>query len=125
MSSWSPSPHHRADFAREGLLVIRVGPRAYAVALDDVGGLATDRVVTALPAAPPELMGIASFRGAAVPVYDLRVILGHPSVAPPRCSLVTRDRKVALGFDALQGRPHLRGSAVRAPAGAAADQDQG
>jgi chemotaxis signal transduction protein len=90
----------------ENLLVIRVGAVGYAVRLDDITGLVTDRVVTPLPAAPRELIGISGFRGAAVPVYDLRILLEHASTSIPRCSLIARHRLVAFAFDALDG--HLR-----------------
>jgi chemotaxis signal transduction protein len=88
----------------ESLLVVRVGVVAYAVRLHDITGLVTDRVVTPLPAAPRELMGISAFRGTAVPVYDLRILLDHASTSIPRCSLIARHRPVAFAFDALDGQ---------------------
>lgn len=94
----------------ENLLVIVVGGSSYAIRLDDIVALVTDRVVTAVPSPPPALLGIAGFRGSAVPVYDLRVLLEHSSAATPRCALITRNGLVALAFEALDG--HVRAPRV-------------
>ncbi len=92
------------------LLVIVVGGSSYAIRLDDILALVTDRVVTPVPAPPPGLLGIAGFRGSAVPVYDLRVLLEHSTVGTPRCALIPRNGLVALAFDALDG--HVRAPRV-------------
>jgi purine-binding chemotaxis protein CheW len=89
------------------LLAVRVAGDAYALRLAEVAGLFVDRVVTPLPTTVPELVGIAGFRAALVPVYDLRALLGYPGGAPPRWMVSTvGDKAVGLLFDLFEH--HLR-----------------
>ncbi|GGK24532.1 hypothetical protein GCM10010124_16310 [Pilimelia terevasa] len=89
------------------LLAIRSGGRPYALWVADTAGLFTDRPVTALPGPLPALLGVATFRGAVVPVYELAAVLGHPTGGVPRwLVLVAGTPALALAFDALDG--HLR-----------------
>lgn len=88
--------------AWEDLLALGVGPAHFAVRLAEVAGLTACREVTALPEAPPELLGLAGLRGALVPVYDLAALLGLVATAPRWLALATGG-KVALAFDAVEG----------------------
>jgi chemotaxis signal transduction protein len=89
------------------MLLIVVAGSQYVIRLDEVTGLFADKAVTRLPGRLPELIGIAGFRGAVVPVYDLRTLLGHPRSAASRWMVIAgRPTAVGLAFDAF-GR-HLR-----------------
>lgn len=91
----------------EAFLAIGVGSDNYALRLADISGLHADKKVTPLPSDVPDLLGVASFRGVLVPVYDLRVLLGYAAGPPPRwLVLVMPQTPVALAFDRFDG--HLR-----------------
>ena len=95
--------------ATQDLLAIRVGAEPYAVRLSEVTGLFVDRKLTRVPGGNAALLGIAGFRGALVPVYNLRTLLGHPGTQAPRWLVVAATAPVALAFDAFEG--HLRAAA--------------
>jgi chemotaxis signal transduction protein len=91
----------------EDLLAIRVNDRPYAVRLSTIASLAADRPITALPGAPPRLLGVAALRGVVVPVYDLADLLGLSRSTPPRWTILTAaEPPMALAFDGVDG--HLR-----------------
>jgi purine-binding chemotaxis protein CheW len=87
-----------------GLLAVRIGPTPAAIRLSDIAGLHADKVITPLPMAPPELLGLAGFRGTAVPVYDLGALLGAPGTGQPRwCVLAAGRPPVAFAFHHFEG----------------------
>jgi len=91
----------------EDLLTIRVGDHPYAIRLVEIAGLFTARRITPLPSPVPELLGLAGFRGVAIPVYDLRALLGHGRDGAPRwLVLMAGETRLGLAFDRLDG--HLR-----------------
>ena len=92
-----------APATRHDLLAIRLGRDAYAIRLPQLAGIFADKVVTRLPHTDAACLGIAGFRGALVPVYDLRVLLGHPGAATPRWLALASFSCVAVAFDALDG----------------------
>jgi chemotaxis signal transduction protein len=92
--------------AVEGLLAIRIGSEPYALRLSEIAGLYADRAVTRLPGDAPALLGIAGFRGAIVPVYDLPALLGHRPAETTRWLAMAAGPPVAFAFAALDG--HLR-----------------
>jgi chemotaxis signal transduction protein len=105
--------------APDDYLRIRAGGIPYAISLGDIGGLFADRVVVTLPGPLGELLGVAAFRGATVPVYDLGALLGHEPAAEPRWLVLdTGAPPVAFAFEGLDG--HLR-----VPAGAIAPTVEG
>jgi chemotaxis signal transduction protein len=118
-----------ADFARaptvrtadsEDLLAIRVGSDPYALVRGELAGLFSDKLVTPLPGAAPGLLGISGFRGAVVPVYDLRSVIGGPAASAPLRWLVTAaDAKVALAFDGFDAFLRVPRDAIASHAGAA------
>jgi len=71
-----------ASDAQVEYLAIRVGGDPCALRLADLLGVYVDRKVVPLPSSVPSLLGIASFRGALVPVHDLRLLLGYLRTAP-------------------------------------------
>ena len=99
-------PPRSRQAASLDLLAIRLGGEPYALHLAAVSGLFAGKKFTRLPQAAPEFLGIAGFRGSVVPVYDLRVLLGCASGAPPRWLVVASGSPVALAFDGFDG--HLR-----------------
>lgn len=90
----------------EDLLAIHVGPEACALRLSEIAGLFAGKKITRVPGRTAALLGIAGFRGAIVPVYDLPALLGHPMAGTPRWLVVASAAPVALAFAALDG--HLR-----------------
>jgi purine-binding chemotaxis protein CheW len=87
-----------------GLLAVRIGPTPAVIRLADIAGLHADKVVTPLPLAPPEVLGLAGFRGTAVPVYDLGTLLGAPGSGRPRwCVIAAGQPMVAFAFHHFEG----------------------
>lgn len=97
--------------AHHDLLAIRVGAEPYAVRLAEITGLFADRKFTRVPGGHAALLGIAGFRGALVPVYSLRILLGHSGTQTPRWLVIAAAAPVALAFEVFEGH-------VRAPADA-------
>jgi len=89
--------------AVENLLAIRVGSDPYLLRMTEVAGLFADKKVTRLPSPVSELSGIAGFRGAVLPVYDLATLLGYPRPASPRWLVVIAITPVALAFEEFDG----------------------
>lgn len=121
-----------ADFVRpamprargtEDLIAIRVADAPYALARGELAGLYVDKAVTALPGAAPGLLGVAGFRGALVPVYDLRALLGGPATdddAPPRWMATAAAAPVALAFTRFDAFLRAPRDAIASHAGGAA-----
>jgi chemotaxis signal transduction protein len=105
----APSP---AAAAVESLLAIRVGADRYALRLADVSGLFADKRVTWLPSPVSELVGIAGFRGAVLPVYDLGMLLGCPRATAPRWMVVTIAAPIGLAFEGFDGHLNVRREAI-------------
>jgi purine-binding chemotaxis protein CheW len=93
--------------ASEDFLAIRIGGDPYALRVSDIAGLHADRKIVRIPSPEPTLLGIASFRGAMAPVFDLRLVLGYASGAAPRWLVLVRGPAlVGLAFDLFEA--HLR-----------------
>jgi purine-binding chemotaxis protein CheW len=88
------------------LLGIRLGGETYALRLSEVAGLFSERKVTRLPSGHTGLLGIAGFRGAIVPVYDLAALMGHAPEQSARWLVIADAAPVAFAFAALDG--HVR-----------------
>ncbi len=87
---------------KEELLAVRVGGQACALRLSEITGLFVDKKITRVPGGNAALRGIAGFRGALLPVYDLPVLLGHPGTQTPRWLVIASAAPVALAFDAFE-----------------------
>ncbi|MCX8477367.1 MAG: chemotaxis protein CheW [Sphingomonas sp.] len=85
-------------------LTVRIGGDPHAIGLLDLAELVPLGKLAALPGNPSECLGLAGVRGGAVPVYDLRVLLGYAGggeTAPWLAILASA--RVALAFDAVEG----------------------
>ncbi|HKR18016.1 chemotaxis protein CheW [Rhizorhapis sp.] len=111
-------PRNGAVPVRHDFIAVRVRDDPHALRLLQLAELRNGTVITRLPGSGAELVGIANLRGAAVPVYDLGLLLGYPpgNGKPSWCALLAM-APVALAFDAFGG--HLR---LSAEASAARDE---
>jgi purine-binding chemotaxis protein CheW len=89
----------------QAFLAIEIGGDKYALRLSEITELVADKKAVPLPSQSPDLLGIASFRGTLVAVYDLRILLGYPAAgSSPRWLVrVAQDIPVGLAFDQLDG----------------------
>jgi purine-binding chemotaxis protein CheW len=101
------------DDAKQGLLAIRVGEEAYVLRLAEISGLFADKTIIRVPGGAASLLGIAGFRGAIVPVYALRTLLGHCASQPARWLVIAAAAPVALAFEAFEGQTHVAPDAIR------------
>lgn len=83
------------------LLRIELGGEPYAIALAEIRSLHVDLAIVPVPARAPALLGVVAVRGAIVPVYDLRRLLGLPATKPPRWAVIAGDS--AFAFDHVAG----------------------
>jgi purine-binding chemotaxis protein CheW len=65
------------------VLVFALGEERHALELRWVREIFTLVALTPVPTAPPALLGVVNFKGAIVPVLDLRVLLGSAAPARP------------------------------------------
>jgi purine-binding chemotaxis protein CheW len=113
----------------EEILAIRIGADPYALRLAELAGLHAGKAITPLPGDVPGLLGIGGFRGALVPVYDLRALLGLGGLggggggaigaAAPRWLVIAAAAPVALAFDGLDAFTRVPRDAVAVHDGAA------
>jgi purine-binding chemotaxis protein CheW len=109
--SFAQAPSTEAA-AVENLLAIKVGADPFMLRMTEVSGLFADKKVTRLPSPVSELSGIAGFRGAVLPVYDLAMLLGYSRAISPRWLVVIAVTPVALAFDSFDGYLNVRDAAI-------------
>ena len=90
---------------------LRLGGDLHAARMSQIDGLFAAVKVTPCPSPLAELVGIAGFRGALTPVYDLAQLLGYARSAG-RWTILTADRAVALAFDDFEGHFRVEPSAI-------------
>jgi purine-binding chemotaxis protein CheW len=98
--------------AAESLLRIRVGADPYILRLGGLSGLFADKKITRLPSPVSQLLGIAGFRGAVLPIYDLGMLLGTAKAAAPRWMVVTAAARIGLAFDGFDGYLSIQDAVV-------------
>jgi chemotaxis signal transduction protein len=98
----------------EDLLAVRLGTDAYALRLSEIAGLFSDKKITRLPGRIPALIGIAGFRGAILPVYDLALLIGYPNTAAPQWLAMAASDPVAFAFGGFDGHLRLSPDAIAA-----------
>jgi chemotaxis signal transduction protein len=116
--AFAAAPRVDSD-SQSDLLAMTIGGGRYALRLHEVSGLYADRKIRWLPGSVRELLGLVALRGALLPAYDLRALLGYPTAAgATRWCVVAAHAPVALAFEQFDGH-------VRTPAGsiAAASRD--
>jgi purine-binding chemotaxis protein CheW len=97
-------PASLASAPGEHLLAVRVAGEPWLVRLAEIAGLYADLHVAWLPSTVPALRGIASLRGAIVPVYDLASLLGRPGGETLRWLVLSAGpRRVGLAFERFEG----------------------
>ena len=126
----SPSTHLRADelkrtfdqgFAQVpalssknhiNLLAISLAGTPYALELKDIAGLYANKKVTRIPARTPGLLGIAGFRGAILPIYDLAALVGLPASEKVRWFAIVAGAELAVAFDTFDGHVSVPADAI-------------
>ena len=98
-------------------LQIRLDDHVHVLALDEVACLQPLGWVTPIPGPLPALMGVIGHKGDIVPVYDLRIVLGHSASLAPRWMVVSRQPSLALAFDAFDKHVRYPDEAVARPTG--------
>jgi purine-binding chemotaxis protein CheW len=91
---------------KDDLLIIRLEATAYALRLAHVAGLFAGKKITRVPSGVPGLLGIAGFRGAIMPVYDLAALMDHTPAEAPRWLVIAANAPVAFAFAGFEG--HVR-----------------
>lgn len=106
----------------EDFLAVRVAGDPYAIRLAELAGLHCDRKVVGLAGDDRGFLGIASLRGALVPVYDLGTLLGYASAAAtPRWLVLARaPSPLALAFDLFESHVRIPLGEPASPSAAAA-----
>jgi chemotaxis signal transduction protein len=111
-SAFSCAPPDTAT-PTETLLAIRVAQAPYAIRLSQAIGLHVDKPITRLPGTPPEVLGIAGFRGSIATVFDLSVLLGSgPTEASRWIVLASNSPSVGFAFDRFEGHLQLSPRAI-------------
>ena len=96
-----------AAASQQDFLAIKVDEHEHAVRLSEVAQLLPMAALAPLPGPLPSLLGIIGLRGAVVPVYDLRMLLGGAATQAPHWLVVAAvEPQIALAFDNFEG--HLR-----------------
>lgn len=94
------APKHRA-------CMVRLGGQPFAVDVLDAREVVMLEPLTAMPAAPPPLVGLANLRGSVLAVVEARPLLGLPSrpVTPgsPALVIAAGDQQAAIAIDRVIG----------------------
>jgi chemotaxis signal transduction protein len=98
-------PHEESEKSVD-LLGVSIHGNAYALRLEAVAGLHANKRITRIPVLKPGLLGIAGFRGAILPVYDLGILIGLRAVERPHWLAIIAKTDVAIAFETFEG--HLR-----------------
>jgi purine-binding chemotaxis protein CheW len=96
-------PAIAAGDVRERLLAIRMGAEKVALRLKDISGLFAGKAITPIPNSGGALLGLAAFRGAILPVFDLQYLVSKAPCAAPRFLVVAATAPAAFGFEAMEG----------------------
>ncbi|MBZ0286759.1 MAG: chemotaxis protein CheW [Anaerolineae bacterium] len=70
---------HQAD--SRPVLIFNIGDGLYALSIDDIVEVAAMVEMTAVPDAPPEILGVVNRHGAILPMLDLRRVFKQQSAA--------------------------------------------
>lgn len=97
----------QSEETRVDVLAIRIAEQGYALRLAEVLAVHEGRKLVPVPTPAPSLLGLVGLRGSVVPIYDLRILLGHAAgPLPSWFALVRGTSPIGVAFDALEA--HLR-----------------
>jgi chemotaxis signal transduction protein len=97
----------QAGGERNDFLAIRVGGDPYALRLSELLGVAADKKIVTMPSHAPAMLGLAGFRGAVTPVFDLGRLLGYGASEAPRWIALAGERQqIGLAFEVFEA--HVR-----------------
>lgn len=94
------------------LIGISLAGSPYALPLDSISSLHTNKKITRIPVQARGLLGIAGFRGTIVPVYDLALLVGLAPTENPRWLALTAKYGLAIAFETFDGHIRLPKDAV-------------
>jgi chemotaxis signal transduction protein len=85
--------------------VVRLGGRPFAVDVIDAREVVRLETTTAVPGAPPLVLGVMNLRGHVLPVVEVRPLLGLPARSASDRALVLADgdRRAAVVIEAVIG----------------------
>jgi len=109
--SFAAAPATGTDVLQD-FVAIQLGGHPHAVRIAELAGLFADRRVTRVPGRRSELLGIASVRGALVPVFDLAASLGYPATAASRWLMIATARSFAFAIESFEGHVRVPASAI-------------
>lgn len=93
-----------ASTPTEAFLGIGAGNGQYALRLAEISGLYADKKIVPVPSESTDLLGITSFRGALVPIYDLQLMLGYAAATTPRWLVLMASKTPAgIAFERFDG----------------------
>lgn len=95
-----PAPTSRNQV---NLLAISLAGAPYALELKDIAGLYANKKITRIPARARGLLGVAGFRGAILPIYDLAALVGLPASERPRWFAIVAGAELAVAFETFDG----------------------
>jgi chemotaxis signal transduction protein len=111
-------PHREAKPEVERFLSIRIGDDPYAVRLNEIAGIVSNRKIIPLPTPLSHLLGLAGNRGVVLPIYDLAALIGYDANAfvQSKWIVICRgDNPIGLTRLELEGYLELPRSEIRSP----------
>lgn len=107
-----------AAIEHEDLLAIRVGGHEHALRLLEITGLHPCPPITRVPSRLAGLAGLGGLRGALIPLFDLRALLGLGEATSPRWLVLVGEPVLGLMFETLEQQLRVPRSALVASSGA-------
>lgn len=89
------------------VLGIRIAGEPFALSLDELAGLLPAQTPSPYPADVPALLGLIGHRGQALPLYDLRALLGRGTSSRPRWWAILRSAPLAVAVEGFDGQWRL------------------
>lgn len=86
-----------------GVLKIRLAGEPYGVLVAQVASIHVDLQLAPVPSPVASLLGVAAVRGAIVPVFDLRALVGVSTANPPRWTVLATGLASGYAFDGFDG----------------------
>lgn len=89
------------------VLGIRIAGEPFALSLDELAGLLPAQTPAPYPADVAALLGLIGHRGQALPLYDLRALMGRGTSSGPRWWTILRSAPVAVAVEGIDGQWRL------------------